>query len=76
MDVHKIDWSAIPWTPVRQGVERKAFSGEGATVALHRLMRSRDVAAIGRDEPPEAARQPLLPLPHERVPSHELALVE
>jgi quercetin dioxygenase-like cupin family protein len=23
---------------VRQGVERKAFSGEGATVALHRLM--------------------------------------
>ena len=38
MDVHKIDWSAIPWTPVRQGVERKAFSGDGATVALHRLM--------------------------------------
>ena len=38
MDVHKIDWSAIPWTPVRPGVERKAFSGEGATVALHRLM--------------------------------------
>ena len=24
MDAHKIDWSAIPWTPVRQGVERKA----------------------------------------------------
>ena len=23
MDVHKIDWSAIPWTPVRQGVERE-----------------------------------------------------
>ena len=40
MDIHKIDWSAIAWTPVRQGVERKAFSGEGATVALHRLMPS------------------------------------
>ena len=38
MNVHKIDWSAVPWTPVRPGVERKAFSGEGATVALHRLM--------------------------------------
>jgi quercetin dioxygenase-like cupin family protein len=38
MDVHKIDWNAIAWTPVREGVERKAFSGEGATVALHRLM--------------------------------------
>lgn len=38
MDIHKIDWSKMPWTPVREGVERKAFSGEGATVALHRLM--------------------------------------
>jgi quercetin dioxygenase-like cupin family protein len=38
MDVHRIDWNAIPWTPVRPGVERKAFSGEGATLALHRLM--------------------------------------
>jgi quercetin dioxygenase-like cupin family protein len=38
MDVHKIDWNAIDWTPVRDGVERKAFSGDGATLALHRLM--------------------------------------
>ena len=38
MDVHKIDWSAIPWKRIREGVEQKAFSGEGATVALHRLM--------------------------------------
>jgi quercetin dioxygenase-like cupin family protein len=38
MDVHKIDWNSSPWTPVRPGVERKAFSGEGATLALHRLM--------------------------------------
>jgi len=38
MDIHKIDWSNIPWTQVREGVERKGFSGTGATVALHRLM--------------------------------------
>ena len=38
MDIHKIDWSSIPWTRVREGVERKGFSGTGATVALHRLM--------------------------------------
>jgi len=38
MNVHKVDWNKLPWTPVRDGVERKAFSGEGATVALHRLM--------------------------------------
>ncbi|WP_210211145.1 cupin domain-containing protein [Borborobacter arsenicus] len=37
MNIHSIDWDAIEWTPVRQGVERKAFSGAGATVALHRL---------------------------------------
>jgi quercetin dioxygenase-like cupin family protein len=28
----------MPWELVRKGVERKAFSGEGATIALHRLM--------------------------------------
>lgn len=38
MNLHAIDWNSIPWTPVREGVERKAFSGEGATVALHKLM--------------------------------------
>jgi quercetin dioxygenase-like cupin family protein len=38
MNVHKIDWNSIPWTKVREGVERKGFSGTGATVALHRLM--------------------------------------
>ncbi|TMV04345.1 cupin domain-containing protein [Brucella haematophila] len=37
MNIHKVDWNSIPWTPVREGVERKAFSGEGATLALHRL---------------------------------------
>ena len=38
MDIHKIDWSAMDWKPIRKGVEQKAFSGSGATVALHRLM--------------------------------------
>jgi quercetin dioxygenase-like cupin family protein len=38
MNIHSIDWSKIPWEPVRAGVERKAFSGSGATVALNRLM--------------------------------------
>ena len=37
MDLHSIDWNATPWERVREGVERKAFSGEGATVSLNRL---------------------------------------
>ena len=37
MDIKTIDWNSISWTPVREGVERKAFSGDGATLALHRL---------------------------------------
>lgn len=38
MPIHSADWNTLPWTPVRPGVERKGFSGTGATVALHRLM--------------------------------------
>lgn len=38
MPIHSVDWNTLPWTPVRPGVERKGFSGGGATVALHRLM--------------------------------------
>lgn len=38
MSLHQVDWNAIEWEPVREGVERKAFSGAGATLALHRLM--------------------------------------
>ena len=38
MDLHKIDWENMPWEPVREGIVRKAFSGSGATVALHKLM--------------------------------------
>lgn len=37
MNIHSVDWDALPWTPVRPGVERKAFSGSAATLALHRL---------------------------------------
>src|SRR4029078_7648477 len=38
MDLHQIDWENMPWEPVREGITRKAFSGNGATVALHKLM--------------------------------------
>jgi len=38
MDLHQIDWENIPWEPVREGITRKAFSGDGATVALNRLI--------------------------------------
>lgn len=37
MSIHTTDWSAVDWQEIRGGVYRKAFSGEGATVALHRL---------------------------------------
>ena len=37
MTIPTVDWSKIDWQPVRPGIERKAFSGEGATLALHRL---------------------------------------
>jgi len=37
MSINEIDWTLTPWEPVREGVERKAFSGEGATVSLNRL---------------------------------------
>jgi len=38
MNIHHVDWNQLPWEKVREGVERKAFSGEGATVSLNRLM--------------------------------------
>jgi len=37
MTVPTIDWNKMAWQPVRDGVDRKAFSGDGATLALHRL---------------------------------------
>lgn len=37
MAIAAVDWSQIEWTAVRKGVHRKAFSGSGLTLALHRL---------------------------------------
>jgi quercetin dioxygenase-like cupin family protein len=37
MDLKAVDWNQIPWERVREGVERKAFSGDGATISLNRL---------------------------------------
>ncbi len=37
MSVHTVNWDAIAWEPVRGGMERKSFTGEGATLALHRI---------------------------------------
>lgn len=37
-DFHNVDWEAMAWTPVRQGIDRKAFGSDNVTLALHRLM--------------------------------------
>ena len=37
MDIHHINWNDMEWRTIREGVEQKAFSGDSATVALHRL---------------------------------------
>ena len=31
------NWADLPWTEVRPGVRRKAFTGEGATFAMNEL---------------------------------------
>ena len=33
------NWADLPWTEVRPGVRRKAFTGEGATFAMNELLR-------------------------------------
>jgi quercetin dioxygenase-like cupin family protein len=43
MLTHNINWDAIEWKLIREGVEQKAFSGQGATVALHRLSPGHEV---------------------------------
>ncbi len=35
---HTANWDSLEWEHVREGVDRKAFSGTGSTVALNRLM--------------------------------------
>jgi quercetin dioxygenase-like cupin family protein len=37
MEIPVVDWSSTEWTPVREGVHRKTFSGTGFSLALHRL---------------------------------------
>lgn len=37
MSIHSIDWAQREWQEIRSGVYRKAFSGDGATLALHKL---------------------------------------
>ncbi len=37
MQLHQVNWDGIEWTPVRGGLERKTFTGGGATLALHRI---------------------------------------
>lgn len=36
--MHHVDWDKIEWKTVRKGVDRKAFTGGGVTLALHRLI--------------------------------------
>jgi quercetin dioxygenase-like cupin family protein len=35
--VPSVDWNKMEWQKVRDGVERKVFAGEGATLSLNRL---------------------------------------
>ena len=37
MSIHQVNWDAIEWETIRGGMERKTFTGEGATLALHRI---------------------------------------
>jgi quercetin dioxygenase-like cupin family protein len=37
MDFHKVDWSKMEWQKVRPGIERKAFTGNGATLSLNHI---------------------------------------
>jgi len=38
MDLHHANWDSLPWERVREGVEHKAFSGSGDTMAMNRLI--------------------------------------
>ncbi|PLC50779.1 cupin [Pollutimonas subterranea] len=43
MNIKQINWENTEWKTVRQGIERKAFGGDGATIALHRLWPGHEV---------------------------------
>lgn len=34
---HNVNWDTVEWETIRGGMERKTFTGEGATLALHRI---------------------------------------
>ncbi|MGH7044259.1 MAG: cupin domain-containing protein [Acetobacteraceae bacterium] len=42
MAIRAVDWNAVPWETIRSGMERKTFTGEGATLALHRIQPGHD----------------------------------
>ena len=37
MPAHVVNWDAVEWETIRRGMERKTFTGDGATLALHRI---------------------------------------
>lgn len=37
MELSAIDWDSTPWEFVREGIEKKVFSGEGASLSLARI---------------------------------------
>jgi len=37
MSAHHLNWNEIGWETVRNGIKRKTFTGEGATLALHQI---------------------------------------
>jgi quercetin dioxygenase-like cupin family protein len=43
MSFHLMDWAKVPWEPVRRGMQRKCFTGDGATLALHRIEPGHDL---------------------------------
>src|SRR5665213_367934 len=43
MNIRQVDWESQDWRVVRPGVERKAFSGDGVTLALHGIWPGHDV---------------------------------
>jgi len=40
---HKSNWNDVEWLPVRGGMERKTFTGEGATLAYFRIQPDHEV---------------------------------
>ena len=45
MSVHEVNWEAVEWYTIRKGMERKTFTGEGATLALHRIQPGHELSS-------------------------------